>query len=92
MPVLPAHMVLDGDLDGIAKLALHDLDAGILALFVLTSCAVVGRSLWAMVSFLNSDCSKRKDMSNYSPTRETTIVKGAKGCVLECDGTESACR
>jgi hypothetical protein len=34
MPVLPACMLVDGDLDGIAKFALGDLDAGIFALLV----------------------------------------------------------
>jgi hypothetical protein len=45
MPVLPALMIFDGDLDCVAELALHDLDGRIFALFVLATCAVVGRFL-----------------------------------------------
>jgi hypothetical protein len=41
--ILPALMVLDGDLDGIAILALEDFDTSVLALFVLATSAVVGR-------------------------------------------------
>jgi hypothetical protein len=46
MPVLPALMILDGDLDCISVLPFGDLDAGILALLVLATCAVVGTLLW----------------------------------------------
>jgi hypothetical protein len=42
MPVLPALVILDSDLDGIAEFAFHDLDGSILALFILASCAVIG--------------------------------------------------
>ena len=50
MPVLPALMILDGDLDCISELPFGDLDAGILALLVLANRAVVGRLLWGLVS------------------------------------------
>jgi len=50
MPVLPARVLLDGDLDGIAEFALRDLDLGVLALFVGTPSAIVGRRLCRAVS------------------------------------------
>jgi hypothetical protein len=50
VPVLPALMILDGDLDGIAELAFGDLDGSVLALLVLTSCTIVGAHLWSIVS------------------------------------------
>jgi hypothetical protein len=40
----------NGDLDGIAKFALRDLDTGIFALFVDTTSTVVGRCLCNPVS------------------------------------------
>jgi hypothetical protein len=49
MPVLPALMILDSDLNSVAELALHDLNGRIFALFILATCAVVGRFLCARV-------------------------------------------
>jgi len=41
--ILPARMLLDGNLDGIAKLALFDLNLGILAFLVGAAGTLVGR-------------------------------------------------
>jgi hypothetical protein len=46
VPVLPALMLVDGDLNGVTELTLHDLYLSILALFVITTCTVVGGRLW----------------------------------------------
>jgi hypothetical protein len=56
MPVLPALVIVDGDLDAVAKLALHDLDCIVFALLVLASCAVVGRSLWVWSVYVYATC------------------------------------
>lgn len=53
VPILPALMILDGDLDCVAEFALQDFDTAFLAFFVLATCAVVGRSLCTMVSILS---------------------------------------
>jgi hypothetical protein len=52
VPVLvrPALVLLDGDLDSVAELALGDLDLSLFALSIDASCTVVGRCLWEMVS------------------------------------------
>jgi hypothetical protein len=43
--VLPAGVLLDSELDGIAKLALLNLDAGFLAFFAGAASTLVGRRL-----------------------------------------------
>jgi hypothetical protein len=50
MLVRPALVLIDGDLDSVAELALGDLDFSVLALRIDASCTVVGRCLWDMVS------------------------------------------
>jgi hypothetical protein len=52
VPVLvrPALVLLDGDLDSVAELALCDFDLSVFALSIDASCTVVGRRLWEMVS------------------------------------------
>jgi hypothetical protein len=45
-------MVLNGDLNSVAELAFHDLDSRIFALFVLATCAVVGRRLYQPISII----------------------------------------
>lgn len=45
MAILPALVLVNGDLNGITKLALLDLDSGIFASLVLAASALVGRDL-----------------------------------------------
>jgi hypothetical protein len=48
--VLPTLVLMDGDLNSIAELALENLDCSCFALRVDATCTVVGRCLWETVS------------------------------------------
>jgi hypothetical protein len=83
VPVLPALMILDSDLDGIAEFAFHDLDSSILALLVLTSCAVVGRSLWNMVSILKCGARNVRKTCQLLTNTRYDHCEGANGYAFE---------
>lgn len=64
MPVLPARVLLNGDLDGITELALLDLDLLVLALFDGAASTGIRRSLYSDVSVLMCWVSRVEGLTN----------------------------
>lgn len=84
MPIRPARMFINGDLDSIAELALCDLDLRVLAFFVGTTSAIVRRRLCRLISLVHLAISKEASGKSPKDVRVLTNTSNDHVCDFVC--------